>query len=385
MITINEILQNNQMKDLTLITNELEEDVFVKGINQIESIDLFQFVRRNELIFVTGINFDDIDYSLLEMLKFGQKNHVAGFVINNGPYIENVPEVVIERANQFKIPILIMPWRIRIADITKSILRMIIASEEQENSISVVMNHLVSDSSGYLDPTITKALGFVNPTEYGVILVEVAEHHEKSMREIHKMTTTVLQERYRFFLTERKNNELIYLVNRSDVKSGVGGFSETGQKLYQKMKKKNILIYIGMGNFYEKISDLRNSYQEALQVMSVVKKQQNNLIFKYKNLGVYKLLLALKDTEVLHQFYRELLVPLLAYDLQNNQKYVDFLKVYLEEDGKTINVCKRLYIHRNTVMYKINKVEQILDMDLHATLDKTSLSLAFLIEDLPEA
>jgi hypothetical protein len=381
MVTLEKLLKQNEFKNFELVTSKKIDKKLVNGVNMIESVELFPFVRRNEIIFVTGINFDQekIEDNLLEVIEVSEKNKIAALVLNIGPYIKDVPSKVINRANELDVSVVTMPWRVRIADSMKAIILAIIRSEKDEKKESSIFNKIISDGFTADELVDGALLGFKEPQEYGILMFEC---NQKNKQQVFEKILVLLKRRYRFFIDKKVAENLVVIINRADVRPGVGPFSETGQYLYHTLHENK--FFIGMGNFYEHIHQLHMSYLQAIQVIGVVKKQRSNLIFKYKNLGVYKLLLELRNTTYISKFHKEMLGPLINYDKQNAQGYVDFLKVYLEEDGKTVNVSKRLFIHRNTVMYKIKKVEQILDMDISTTLDKTSLSLAFLIEDLPE-
>ena len=53
----------------------------------------------------------------------------------------------------------------------------------------------------------------------------------------------------------------------------------------------------------------------------------------------------------------------------------DVLKKYLQNNGSVNDTANQMYVHRNTINYKLKKIEEILDVDLssldfriHATL-----------------
>ena len=52
------------------------------------------------------------------------------------------------------------------------------------------------------------------------------------------------------------------------------------------------------------------------------------------------------------------------YDRLCGTDYVEFINTYLECDGHINKIAERMFIHKNTVHYKIRKIEEILDCDL---------------------
>lgn len=88
------------------------------------------------------------------------------------------------------------------------------------------------------------------------------------------------------------------------------------------------------------------------------------------------------NQSIIKKFHQDMLGPIYFYDQLHNTDFVQFLRTFLEENGSANKISKRLFIHRNTVTYKINKIESILDLDLDNTFVRTNLSVAFMIEDI---
>jgi DNA-binding PucR family transcriptional regulator len=139
---------------------------------------------------------------------------------------------------------------------------------------------------------------------------------------------------------------------------------------------------MGLGNFYKNIIELKKSYQEGKTVIQLNKRLPHQLAYTYKDLGAYQLILGIHDQEKLELFAKQSLGPLFRYDRLRETNYIEFLRVYLEEDGQTSKIAQKGFVHRNTVLYKIKKIESILDIDLSLPFSKMNLSLAFMIEDL---
>ena len=55
---------------------------------------------------------------------------------------------------------------------------------------------------------------------------------------------------------------------------------------------------------------------------------------------------------------------------------MEFVQNYLKYDGRVHDIAEKMFIHRNTVHYKIRKVEEILDCDLQSTETKLYLLIA---------
>lgn len=91
----------------------------------------------------------------------------------------------------------------------------------------------------------------------------------------------------------------------------------------------------------------------------------------YENLSVYKLLIPLRNTQVLEQFCTETLTPLRTANL------LETVRVYFECDGNIEKAAAALGQHKNTIRFRINKAKLLLGMEYShcAFLEKVSLAL----------
>lgn len=88
-----------------------------------------------------------------------------------------------------------------------------------------------------------------------------------------------------------------------------------------------------------------------------------------------------KET-MLHPMVRRLI----AYDLANNTDYLDTFKVYLNNRCNMTDTAKQLHMHRNTLLHRIKRIEELLESDLAdwELRRKLLLSIDYLNLDDPE-
>lgn len=85
---------------------------------------------------------------------------------------------------------------------------------------------------------------------------------------------------------------------------------------------------------------------------------------------------ALAGNPLMRQLRETYLLPLVSYDAANGTDYVDFICNYLSCDGHINDIADKMYIHRNTVHYKIHRVEGLLHCNLQRSDVKMYLLLA---------
>lgn len=75
------------------------------------------------------------------------------------------------------------------------------------------------------------------------------------------------------------------------------------------------------------------------------------------------------------------LKQLMAHDKKKNSGYTELLRTYLDHERNIADTIRAAYIHRNTFLYRIQKIQEILQMDLEDPDVRLTLQLAFRIMD----
>ena len=87
-------------------------------------------------------------------------------------------------------------------------------------------------------------------------------------------------------------------------------------------------------------------------------------------------LLASVPTPVLRSFTERLLGPLADYDARHNADLLPTLRSFLACDGSWSACATRMYVHVNTVRYRIGRIEALTGRDLSALADRVDFFLA---------
>jgi purine catabolism regulator len=77
-----------------------------------------------------------------------------------------------------------------------------------------------------------------------------------------------------------------------------------------------------------------------------------------------RLLTAVRSTEEVSAFYHRTLGPLLALDSRQRDELYRTLDAYIGSGGSAVQAAKRLHTHRNTVLYRLERLNHVLQMDL---------------------
>lgn len=154
-------------------------------------------------------------------------------------------------------------------------------------------------------------------------------------------------------------------------------------KRWIEIEKLSIQVSLGVGGKTEKLQDYYTCYQQAVQALYVVSCHFNRGGFaQFDELGVYTVLHYLKDSSVATLFIKKHLEPLLHYSEGKNMDLFQTLRVYLHHNGSLKDTSEELYIHRSTLQYRIEKIQNLLEVDLDYSEHRLNLMMAFKLYDL---
>ena len=101
------------------------------------------------------------------------------------------------------------------------------------------------------------------------------------------------------------------------------------------------------------------------------------------DLGIYRLLYPLWQSDDLATFSAEVLGGLLAYDEKRGGGLVQTLEAYLDLGGGMQEIADRLFIHRNSLIYRLRRIEELTGRMLADPHDRLLLHLALKVRQMP--
>lgn len=359
----------------------------VKWTHIAENEEIVDFIQGKELVFTTGLAMKN-DEDLLKLVKKANERDASGLIVFIGKYIENISDKVIDYCDNNNFPLFTVPWGMEMSDTMRSLTINIIESEKTYIEISNALKDAIflHEHSELYMPRLNK-VGFKNEWRYIVTLMELeskdinvyrVEEHTSQM--INFIEEELAYIRNNFFCLSAGQSIIIIFYNKNEQE-----IESILKNIYKKMVKEfnNANFYIAIENQSNNLQNLHQGYKEAKKISKINRLlRNNNAHLKYNEVGLYKLLLDLYDKDKMKSFYDKTLGDLAFYDKVNNTDYVEILINYFENNCSIVETANTLYIHRNTMNYKINKIEQILDINLSDIGDRSKIYIALMIRYL---
>jgi sugar diacid utilization regulator len=122
--------------------------------------------------------------------------------------------------------------------------------------------------------------------------------------------------------------------------------------------------------------DLHRAGAEA-ELAANVAEARGLASLSFEETGAYRLLLPAmsEDPAELQGFYGETVAPLVAYDEQYETELVRTLESFLDADGNVAGTAEKLFTHRHTIRYRLERVRELTGLDVSSTDGRERLSL----------
>ena len=126
-------------------------------------------------------------------------------------------------------------------------------------------------------------------------------------------------------------------------------------------------------------ADLCRAGNEALLAANVTEGEEDGerRVLAFDDTGAYRLLLPAmsEDPAELQRFYAETVEPLVAYDEQYDTDLVTTVEAFLDCDGNVAGTAQRLFTHRHTIRYRLERVRDLSGLDVGSSDGREKLSL----------
>lgn len=165
------------------------------------------------------------------------------------------------------------------------------------------------------------------------------------------------------------------------------GIKEFEYKLRHELETslKNLLIHIGISSSCMGITGLARGYKEAMYALKIANLQikKGTTIF-YENLDLYRLITSHETLAEVKRIYKETLGILREYDKKNKTDLLNTLKTFLQMNCSYRETGRKMFLHHNTVRYRINIIENLCNVNLEQLSDQLKLLISIYFEQMLE-
>ncbi len=191
------------------------------------------------------------------------------------------------------------------------------------------------------------------------------------------------------FLIEKRQNLVFILCNKRKTSNR----KERTRKAIKMMaesefikKQSSVSWSIGAGKWTDSFEELNKSYMTAKETIRIQNRMKDKEMYHlYEDLHLYRLISVMGRQVNLQEMANEYLEPIIEYDKQYNGRLLETLKAYMDCSGSKQETAKKLFIVRQTLYHRLQKIENLIGSDFMEREKRMAIEFMLLIHDYLQA
>ncbi|WP_411678651.1 PucR family transcriptional regulator [Clostridium thailandense] len=399
-VRVDQLLSLPELKDLKLVSGTKGINRIVRWVHIIENPeDVTECAQSDELVIITGVKILNSKDAFISLIKNLIDKKTAGLVVNVGKYVKEVPDFVKRLSDANDFPVLEFPWKVSLSEITRFICGDIVKRQLEEVSCQDLLMSVIFFNTITYEKFLERisAYGYSSLNSVRIIIVSIDNiqqylnsknaYDEQSVLHVRDtflkaVNSSVWESSFRTISFLQNYSVVLLLINEKDRSTSLTATLESIRENNKKFLPE-INVSIGVGDIHTEFSEIKKSYMEAEKALKVIKahRELDKTIFYY-DIGVYKLITEIQNISLFKEYYDSTIGKLKKYDEQNHTDFSKILYVFLEENGNYVQTSKKLYMHRNTLIYKITKIQELIKRDLSDASVRVEFYMGYLIKEL---
>lgn len=394
-IKLKDLISKIDKEDIRLVAGERGYSNPVEWVHMVGNTEIAGFLTGGEIAFTTGAGLRD-DMTLLMLTESIYQKHASAMVINVGPYIPEIPGEVIAFGEEHDFPIFEVPWRVHMADMMRIFCFEIQRSEQRELELSAAFRYAVfTPEQEELYMGVLTRKGYMPEWSYVAASFAICEKEETGQgalpyAPVGEERAALLNRRISNLITQEKPDAVVFpdkerlMVILCDLEEQAAHslIEQARQRLVPYLKPAET-VFTSVGNVAHGLRHLSESYKMAKKIVELSQMEcRENTTRNYSGMGINRLLFHVESGTYLEEYYNDTIRPLEEYDTLNQSNLLEVLECYMRHDGSVQDTAEELYIHRNTVNYKLKKIETLLHVDLTRFSTRNELSVGLMAAKL---
>ncbi|MCI8659607.1 MAG: hypothetical protein HFG54_05100 [Lachnospiraceae bacterium] len=233
-----------------------------------------------------------------------------------------------------------------------------ILEDEYHRSVDIFFRDILSGNISTPKEIEDKAQGFhidMNK-KYLCYVLRLDEYSKTKARYLVNYLTRIMPTEHTF----EYNHEVVFIKDVHTYNCVELGRVSSFEHLLKTSK-----AYCGISSTFEQLIQIPVAYRqsEAAIRLGRLMEKETGCIYFYKNYYYYHMLEIVHHEMDLRMMYNKRLEIVLEDDKKHNSNNFHILEVFLEKNLSVSDTAAELFLHRNSIVYRIKKLEQILHID----------------------
>lgn len=382
-LTVQDLLQQKIFSGITLAAGTKGIRNEILWVNIMEILDTPHSVQPGELLLTTGYGLDQEEQHkdfIPELAKRG----VSGIAIQAGYYINNIPAYILNQADALDFPVLLVPKELTFSEFLHTMIRMV-APKAKIDWSAEVLEQIFS----FMSTDIAKASGVIEAENEDaciqILLLEPINYARSKDAVWQKCLTEIssfIQSNSLYTsMHELPGHRWAFLTSYSSLSNFLSIFYRLNIRFALLSEEFGVNYYLGAEHLRQNDSVLAaiSHAVEALTTLQMIRARRG--VCFYGHIEILKMFGQIHWRESSIVLDNRHFQQLIQYDRANSSNYLQTLRVYLSNNCNVTQTARQLFLHRHTLINRLEKIEEISDLHLDDYYSRLYMSIALLLHD----
>ncbi|WP_432403761.1 PucR family transcriptional regulator [Wukongibacter sp. M2B1] len=368
-IRVCDILEMRILKKNRLLAGKGGLNNIVTGVNIYEYILKRTHDRTGELYLTSFYNIKEGgEDALLEHIQVLIDTNCPGLLMGAGAYAD-INEEIKNLADRNNFPIISIGEYVLYSDVLESTYKLILESNSVDNN-SIILDRIMMLQDREI---ISKHVRQINTNfkDYYCALYFCCDKNKDMAYFVLDNELGCVE--YNSLIKYEKGIVIIISSNKEN-----SNIEKIIARALDNLSNKNINYHIGISNFYRDYKDFKKAITEARYAYITCDKISKKNISKISEIGIYQMLIPICENPAVLEYSRSVVNKVKEYDAMYNMDILNTVLMYIKCDNDIIKTSEKLFVHKNTIRYRLKKIETIIDNSNNDCMEQLSTSIRIL-------
>ena len=385
-LKVREILELAETKGCSLAAGKGGLDRVVRFVDCMEIPDMKAWMRPNVFYITTGYTYSNSEEEIIQLIR-DLYDAKAAALATKYKYIGCSLDAAIKVADELQFPLILWPEDLPFIEMNYLVMEALIKS--QNNLMDSMQSQIKRYNQREMDQRLFVDLltGNIAHDEeenyrikeqrwpvppYQIIYIEV----DRIKQKLHELREEEAQERIEKIenlIREALTGEQVVVLSNNGTFQCIlkrTGDKEIGADYFEAIQreiceKTGYRATIGVSRAEDTYKRFGQAYQDARDAVEIAVCQNlESRVLCIEDAGFWKILKKISKQDMCREFVEEKLNAFIEYDQENERELLETLEALVNNLGARNVTANALHLHRNTLMYRIKKIENQTGYDL---------------------
>lgn len=392
MVTCKDVFELDSMRGARLVGGRKGMDREVSWSYTKHTNSITEWVHGGEFMLISGYESGFNEEKLLSTLIEAKKNNLSGILLEGGINFKKCPESAIKKADELNIPLFFVPGVCIFVDISREITMLIMENYVQSHSSTNLLSELMKgdelSTEKVYELLMQSGIDSNSSFVYAIFSIQKDENFQRSEEGYHKIFRKIKKRMDLIFAIlgvqdlHITNTEYLGYLFYAEDRDSLQHIMQEARKICQNFElNKGSSLIIAFSDIFSKVEETPKHFNEAYFTLNLISKK----IIKedcFSEIGSYQFVFFVSEKEKLIKFRDKYLMKILEADQDGKSQFLKTLRKFLENNGNMLRTAEQLYIHRNTLQYRLDRIKKTSNWDLNDAATRMNILNAFMITDV---